>query len=50
MPRSPVWEELKRHCTDVEIVEVSLASAMFNMINRLNESFWTELETPEYNA
>ncbi|HIC35215.1 MAG TPA: carboxymuconolactone decarboxylase family protein [Gammaproteobacteria bacterium] len=44
-----VWEELKRHCTDVEIAEVSMACAMFNMINRLNDSFWTELETPEYN-
>jgi alkylhydroperoxidase family enzyme len=44
-----IWEELKRHCTDVEIVEVSMACAMFNMINRLNDSFWTELETPEYN-
>ncbi len=44
-----VWGELKRHCTDAEIVEVSMACAMFNMINRLNDSFWTELETPEYN-
>ena len=49
-PDQAVWEELKHHCTDVEIVEVSMASAMFNMINRLNDSFWTELETPEYNA
>ena len=22
---------------------------MFNMINRLNDTFWTELETVEYN-
>ena len=44
-----VWGELKRHCTDVEIAEVSMACAMFNMINRLNDSFWTELETSEYN-
>ncbi len=44
-----IWEELKRQCTDVEIAEVSMACAMFNMINRLNDSFWTELETPEYN-
>lgn len=43
------WEELKRHCTDTEIVEVSVASAMFNMINRLNDAFWTELEPPEVN-
>ncbi len=44
-----VWEELKRHCTDGEIVEVSMACAMFNMINRLNDSFWTELESAEHN-
>jgi len=45
----PVWEELRRQCTDAEIVEVSMACAMFNMINRLNDSFMTELETVEYN-
>jgi alkylhydroperoxidase family enzyme len=44
-----LWDELKRHCTDVEIVEVSVASAMFNMINRLNDSFWTDLEPLEVN-
>jgi len=27
-----VWDELKRHCTDTEIVEISMACAMFNMI------------------
>jgi hypothetical protein len=26
-----------------------MACAMFNMINRLNDSFWTELESVEYN-
>jgi capsular polysaccharide biosynthesis protein len=46
---SAVWEELRRLFTDAEIVEISLASAMFNMINRLNDSFWTELESEEYN-
>jgi hypothetical protein len=44
-----VWEELRRLFTDAEIVEISLITAMFNMINRLNESFWTELEAEEYN-
>ena len=44
-----VWEELRRLFTDAEIVEISLASAMFNMINRLNDSFCTELESEEYN-
>jgi len=44
-----VWEELRRLFTNAEIVEVSMACAMFNMINRLNDSFWTELEPEEYN-
>ena len=44
-----VWEEMRRLFTDTEIVEISMACAMFNMINRLNDSFWTELETEEYN-
>jgi alkylhydroperoxidase family enzyme len=44
-----VWDDMRRLFTDVEIVEISMASAMFNMINRLNDSFWTELETDEYN-
>ena len=44
-----VWGELRRLFSDAEIVEVSLACAMFNMINRLNDSFRTELEPEEYN-
>ncbi|MBM3358249.1 MAG: hypothetical protein FJY54_11040 [Betaproteobacteria bacterium] len=44
-----VWEELRRLLTDAEIVETSLACGMFNMINRLNDSFRTELESEEYN-
>jgi uncharacterized peroxidase-related enzyme len=44
-----LWETMKRLFTDAEIVEITLASAMFNMINRLNDTFWTELETVEYN-
>lgn len=44
-----VWAELRRLFSDAEIVEVSLACAMFNMINRLNDSFRTELEPEEYN-
>ncbi|WP_153768182.1 carboxymuconolactone decarboxylase family protein [Labrenzia sp. CE80] len=43
------WENMKANFTDTEIVEISMACAMFNMINRLNDSFWTELETEEYN-
>ena len=44
-----VWNEMRRLFNDAEIVEVSLACAMFNMINRLNDSFRTELESEEYN-
>ncbi len=43
------WQNMKEHFSDPEIVEISMASAMFNMINRLNDSFQTELETTEYN-
>ena len=44
-----VWRELRSHFNEPEIVEISLACAMFNMINRLNDSFRTELESEEYN-
>ena len=43
------WQELRRLFSDAEIVEISMACAMFNMINRLNDSFRTELESEEYN-
>jgi alkylhydroperoxidase family enzyme len=43
------WNGMRRLFTDAEIVEISLACAMFNMINRLNDSFRTELEPEEYN-
>lgn len=45
----PAWDDLRRLFSDAEIVEISLACAMFNMINRLNDSFRTELEPEEYN-
>ena len=43
------WDDLRRLFNDAEIVEISLACSMFNMINRLNDSFRTELEPEEYN-
>lgn len=43
------WNEMRRLFTDAEIVEISMACALFNMINRLNDSFRTELEPEEYN-
>jgi hypothetical protein len=44
-----LWNTMKRLYSDAEIVEITMASAMFNMINRLNDTFWTEIETEEYN-
>jgi alkylhydroperoxidase family enzyme len=44
-----VWDEMRRLFNEAEIVEISMACAMFNMINRLNDSFRTELESEEYN-
>ncbi len=44
-----VWDALRKEFNDAEIVEISLACGMFNMINRLNDSFRTELESEEYN-
>ena len=44
-----VWDDLKKHFSDAEIVEISLITGMFNMINRLNDTFRTELEPEEYN-
>ncbi len=43
------WNDMHRLFTDAEIVEISMACALFNMINRLNDSFRTELEPEEYN-
>ena len=45
----PAWDDMRRLFSDTEIVEISMACALFNMINRLNDSFRTELETEEYN-
>ncbi len=45
----PAWDDMKQLFSEAEIVEISLASGIFNMINRLNASFRTELETEEYN-
>ena len=44
-----VWDDMRRLFSDAEIVEITLASAMFNMINRLNDTFRTEFEAVEYN-
>ena len=43
------WAEMRRLFTDAEIVEISMITAVFNMGNRLTDSFCIELETEEYN-
>ena len=43
------WDDMRRLFTDAEIVEVSMITGLFNMINRLNDSFRTELESAECN-
>ncbi len=43
------WAAMKANFTEAEIVEISMACAMFNMINRLNDSFRTDLESEAYN-
>lgn len=45
----PAWDNLRRLFNEAEIVEISMSCALFNMINRLNDSFRTELEPEEYN-
>jgi hypothetical protein len=43
------FRDMQGHFRDVEIVEISMACALFNMGNRLNDAFRTELEPEEYN-
>ena len=45
----PLWDSLRKNFSDAEIVEITLASSMFNMINRLNDTFRSELETTDFN-
>ena len=44
-----LWDKVRSNFSDVEIVEITLASSMFNMINRLNDTFRSELETTDFN-
>lgn len=43
------WNEVRRLFSDAEIVEISFATGLFAMVNRLNDSFRTELEPAEVN-
>ena len=42
--RDGLFAEMKRLFTDAEIVELTFVSAMFNMINRLNDSLQVPIE------
>ena len=44
-----LWQEMKRLFNNMEIVEISMAVGLFNMANRFNDTFWSELESLEYN-
>ena len=39
-----LWQEMKRLFNNMEIVEISMAVGLFNMANRFNDTFWSELE------
>ncbi len=43
------WDDMRRLFSETEIVEISLITGLFNMINRLNDSFRTDLEPESYN-
>ena len=45
--RDDLFGEMKRHFADAEIVELTIVSAMFNMINRLNDSLQVPIEMPD---
>lgn len=42
--RDDVFAEMKKHFSDAEIVELTFVCAMFNMINRLNDSLAVPVE------
>jgi uncharacterized peroxidase-related enzyme len=42
--RDDLFAEMKKHFSDGEIVELTIVSAMFNMINRLNDSLQVPVE------
>ena len=38
------FAELKKHFNDDEIVELTWVSALFNMVNRINDALWLDIE------
>jgi len=45
--RDDVFEEVKKHFSDAEIVELTLMSGFFNLFNRLMDSLRIPLELPD---
>jgi uncharacterized peroxidase-related enzyme len=39
------FEELRRHCTDAQIVELTLMGGLFALFNRLNDSLFIDLDS-----
>ena len=46
---SKLFDEMKRLFTEAEIVEITMCSGLFNLLNRFNDSLWVETEPEDYN-
>ena len=44
-----LWADMKRLFSEAEIVEISLCSGLFNLLNRFNDSLWVDLEPDDFN-
>ncbi len=44
-----LWGSMRELFTPTEIIEISLNICLFNMVNRLNDSLWMEIEPEEVN-
>jgi len=44
-----LWADMKRLFSESEIVEISMCCGLFNLLNRLNDSLWVELEPEDFN-
>ena len=44
-----LWDSMRRLFNPTEIIEISFNICLFNMVNRLNDSLWMEIESEEHN-
>lgn len=44
-----LWAEMQRLFSESEIVEISMCCGLFNLLNRVNDSLWVELEPDDFN-